>query len=348
MRGCTRLPVVLVVAGAVAGALAPGAAAGGGEQPAAARNRFGYATPKPRPEGSIRIATYNVLNLFDDKDDPSLSGEHDDYPQRTSDDRCRGIAAAIREVDADVIAMQEVESLEALEWFRDTYLPDAGYAYVASVDAGYYRGVECSVMSRYEITGATVWPGESLDDVVRTGIGWDEVPADHGPLAYQRSPLMVDIDVAGYELTLFVLHHKAGRDFNFHREAEALRTMAKVRERIERDPSRNVIVLGDFNAAPWDRSLRVYLEGGMIDAMAHRTTYRSNPETPLYITHESHRVLDYILLNSAAHRELVIGSPHVYGTLFDEDYDWKKDPFPAGYAADHYPVILDLIPHDVP
>jgi hypothetical protein len=57
-------------------------------------------------------------------------------------------------------------------------------------------------------------------------------------------------------------------------------------------------------------------------------------------------VLDYILLNSAAHRELVIGSAHIYGTLYDEDYDWTTDPYPQGYAADHYPVIIDLIPRD--
>jgi len=68
----------------------------------------------------------------------------------------------------------------------------------------------------------------------------------------------------------------------------------------------------------------------------------------LYKTHESGRVLDYILFNSAAHRELVMGSAHIYGTRSVENYDWVNDPYPEGYASDHYPVIIDLIPRDVP
>ena len=37
----------------------------------------------------------------------------------------------------------------------------------------------------------------------------------------------------------------------------------------------------------------------------------------------------------------------VYGTLTPpSSYDYKKDPQPAGYASDHYPVVIDLIPKD--
>ena len=68
----------------------------------------------------------------------------------------------------------------------------------------------------------------------------------------------------------------------------------------------------------------------------------------MFKTHESGRILDFILLNSAAHRELVIDSPRVRGTRYDEKYDWRTDPFPVGYASDHYPVIMDLIPRDEP
>ena len=101
---------------------------------------------------------------------------------------------------------------------------------------------------------------------------------------------------------------------------------------------------------PLHRTFR-NLQAGLIDTLAHRIIPRwkdFDPAEPdLYKTHESDRVLDYILLNSAAHRELVIGSAHIYGTLYDENYDWKTDPYPKGYAADHYPVIIDLVPRDV-
>ncbi|MHC4108793.1 MAG: endonuclease/exonuclease/phosphatase family protein [Planctomycetota bacterium] len=309
--------------------------------------RLGLSQPLPRPPGTIRLATYNVLNLFDDVDDPVLEGKYDDDKMATLPERVRALAEAIRAVDADIVALQEVESLEALTWFRDRYLPDAGYDHLASLDVGYRRGIECSVMSRFEITDQRIWPDVSLDDVSREGPGWSTVPPPFRKgLQFQRSPLMVEIRTdTGYELTIFSVHHKSGRDFGFHREAEALKITELLVALGATHPSRNIIVMGDFNAAPWDKSLRVYLETGMIDTLAHRST--RGEEGNRYKTHASNRVLDYVLLNSAAHRELVIGSPHVYGTLTPRRTDdWQEGARPPGFASDHYPVVIDLSPQD--
>jgi hypothetical protein len=95
--------------------------------------------------------------------------------------------------------------------------------------------------------------------------------------------------------------------------------------------------------------MRVYLAAGMIDTMAFRTVDKNNPESLQYKTHDSDRVLDYIFLNSAAHREHVIGSPFVYGTLMPpSSYDYRKDPHPPGYASDHYPVAIEIVPAELP
>jgi len=74
-----------------------------------------------------------------------------------------------------------------------------------------------------------------------------------------------------------------------------------------------------------------------------------------FVTHESSTVRDYIFLNKIAHRGLVTGSAHVYGTLYIGDYEeqdrkggWKRRLYPEGYASDHYPVIIDLTPGHVP
>lgn len=310
-------------------------------------NKFGVSVAPKRTPGAIRIAAYNMLNFFDHVDDPSLSGEFDDIKMATSSERCEELAKAIRKVDADVIGIEEVESLEAVKWFRDTYLKDMGYKYIVSYDVGYYRGVEQAVLSRIEITGSHVWLNESLENVKREGLGFAPVPRRDEPLVFQRSPLLVDLKTEdGYELSIFVVHHKAGRDNDFHREAEALRIVELINDITKAKPSRNIVVMGDFNAAPWDKSFRIYLEAGMIDTMGYRTT-QGDEEALLYKTHESNRVLDYILLNSATHRELVIGSPFILGTMFPPpSYDWRKDPFPAGYASDHYPIALELMPED--
>ena len=314
-------------------------------------NRYGRSRPLERPPGSIRLATYNVLNLFDHAFDPATVADQERLGMTpTAEARCRKLAEAIVAVDADIVALQEVESLACLKWFRDTFLPKEGYRYMASFDVGYYRDVENCFLSRFPITAAHVWPELELP-TSREGVGWDEIPDDQSTLHFPRSPLMVTVQVRpDYELTLCSIHAKSGPDYKWQRESESLALLGLLDEVRRRDPSRNIVLLGDFNAAPWDKSYRLFLEQGWIDVLAHRTMkIKYDEDAPLFKTHESNRVLDYILMNSAAHRELVIGSAHVYGTLTPPDsYDWRTDEHPRGYASDHYPVIVDLVPRDQP
>jgi endonuclease/exonuclease/phosphatase family metal-dependent hydrolase len=106
--------------------------------------------------------------------------------------------------------------------------------------------------------------------------------------------------------------------------------------------------MGDFNAAPWDKSLRTYLRAGMVDTLSYRLIDKNAPESPLFKTHESDKVLDYILMSSAAFREYIPGSGFVLGTISPpSSYDYQKDPQPAGYASDHYPVVADILPRNL-
>ena len=314
-------------------------------------HRFGRTTPLQKKKGTVRVASYNVLNLFDEADDPSLEGEYDDLAMRTSRDRCRAIAEAIRALDADVLCLQEVESEEALRWFRDEFLGGMGYDHVASKDVGYYRGVEQSVLSRYPITGVTVWPEEDLSDMeaMKTGEDWND--EGEAPARFQRSPLMVDVAVPGakghdpYEITLVVVHHKSGRHRR-QRESEALQLVQLLEARLEEEPELNLMVLGDFNAGPRDKSIAVYQDAGFINAYGRR--WKKDGDTRnLFRTHESNRVIDYLMLHPNLDVEAIDGTFQVVGTLHPGDkYDWRTDDPPAGYAADHYPLAIDIRPVD--
>ncbi|MFO0874741.1 MAG: endonuclease/exonuclease/phosphatase family protein [Phycisphaerales bacterium] len=348
----------------------------GGTEPAGEKggvgHRFGREHAPPKTPGAIRIGTYNMLNLFDHVDDPKLSGDADDMKLAISDDRAKALAAAIKELDADVLALHEVESLEALTWFRDTYLKGLGYDHIASKDVGNPRGIESSVISRFPIVETKTFVDMDLTRLKREGTGWTPKPASEPAGAapgrrgaatdraddaasheqgrrFQRSPLLVTIKGPdGYMLTVIALHHKASKGFDYQRESEALGTTAIARDLLKEDPSRNIVIMGDFNSAPWDKSIRTYLENGFVDTLDYRTTDKQNPESRLYRTHESERVFDYILLDSAAFREFVPGSAFVLGTLFPGDsYDYTKDTPPPGYASDHYPVAIDLMPRDL-
>lgn len=313
-------------------------------------HRYGVREAPARKPGTIRIASYNVLNYFDDVDDPALSGEWDDKDLASRESQLRALATAIREVDADVLALQEVESKDALIRFRDHYLADMAYVHVASLDAGYYRGVEQSVLSRVPITAVENWPGLSTADVRRQGEGFQPVPED--PITeVQRSPLMVDLRTDdGYEFTLFVVHLKSGGLAHaYRREAEGIKLLELVEERRKDDSSRNIIVLGDFNAKHTYKSMRLLFESGLIDTMQHRATEYNDSDTPLWVTHESGRTIDYILVTPSAMMEIVPGSAFVQGTFYPGDenhYNWRTDDPPDSHASDHYPIAVDLIPRD--
>ncbi len=366
--GCMRishiaLPVaaILLVAGASATAWLPRLSEGadspspiqtsialiqGENAPAAGPEdliRFGSKSVKPKPDGSIRLATYNVENLFDDKDDPALSGKNEDKGQTKPLSECKGAAAAIRALDADVLAIEEVESLEALTWFRDTWLSDLGYTYIASVDAGDPRGIEQGVLSRYPIEHVQNWPGLPL-----AGVHPDKVPdAEPGsPLALHRSPLKVDIvigDPGGKStpasmLTLFVVHHKSGAKSAYWREAEAKKVLELVNAENASHPGWPIAVLGDFNSTPDQPTVQTYLTGGLFDVFADRVS-----GDPAWITHESGRSIDQILGNKALVEHIAGGSHFVMGVpARPEGVDWRTTPPPEGYGSDHYPVVVDL------
>src|SRR5690606_27145730 len=110
--------------------------------------RNGIAEPRAKAEGTVRLPTYNAENLFDAADDPALSGRYEDAAETKPEHERRAIAETVRRIDAVVLALQEVESEEALRRFVDEHLSHSGYEHVISIDAGAERGIEQAVLSR--------------------------------------------------------------------------------------------------------------------------------------------------------------------------------------------------------
>lgn len=364
-----------------------------------ATRRFG-SPAKPRTPGTFRLATYNVENLFDDKDDPNLSGDHEDKDATKPTDHCKAAADAIQKIDADVIALEEVESYDAVIQFRDRYLKDAGYTYVASIDAGDERGIEQAVLSRFPLKDAKVWLHAPLGGTHPDK--WGKRPNENAgkPIQFHRSPMCVTVEVpmsgggkageagakkdaaaepAGtYKLTLFVVHQKSGSDGNYWREKEAHKIVELSSELTKADPERNIVILGDFNATMSQPPMKTYIAGGFTSAFYPRvpgeetgratdeaadadnadsakkpgdgktndgaTPRRNRGPDPRRVTHESGRVIDHILFNPAALKELRAESRFVFAMpARPEGADWRVTPPPSGYASDHYPVVVDVV-----
>ena len=313
---------------------------------------YGVEKAPEKKAGAVRIAAYNVENLFDAVDDPTLQGEYDDIKMVTKATRVQAIADEIKRLDADILCIEEVESLEALKWFRDTYLKDMGYAHAYSEEVGYYRGVEQACLSRFPIKSHATFITEDLTDMdaLRDGEGWAGKKPDQAQ-KFQRSPLKVEIDVNGWTVILYAVHFKAGgKEFDYQRESEALQTIEFVKQDLAANPAANVAVLGDFNATPSMKTPKAFGAAGMKGAYDFRANKDSGTKD-LYTTHDSGRAIDYIFMTPGLADDVIDGGFFVMGTMHPaSDYDWKTDPekekVPAGYASDHCPVAVDVMPKD--
>ncbi len=310
---------------------------------------FGRREPLPKKAGTIRLAAYNMENIFDDKDDPAISGDIDDKAMTTKPERLANLAATIKKLDADVLAVEEIESKEALTAFRDQYLKGLGYDYIASVDAGDRRGIEQSVLSRIPIDKVENWPEQRIDDQEpkRTGEGFAPAKGEL-PKRWARSPLVVDLKTKdGYQLELFVLHHKSGADFDVQRELEALEIIEMAKARLAANPTLNLAIMGDFNATPTKKSVKLYMEAGFVNAYTKRFDPKAPSET--YITHATHRAIDFIFMSDGLAADAIDRTFFVLGTPIPEKLppnDKQEHEHPKGYASDHMPIAIDLVPKD--
>lgn len=341
----TRFAAVFTVGAAVlasgACAQAPAPAPGEGVK------RVGQERANPRTPGAIRLATYNIENLFDERAGGVKPGvEKDAMPDKPAADK-REVANAIRAIDADVVALEEVGSLEALLWFRDEYLKDAGYEYVVSLDSGDERGIEQAVLSRFPVTHAEVFPHLSLGGVHPAKYGNEENWHAGEPLMGRRSPLLATVEIppsafgwsgeAPWTMKLLVVHHKSGKWNDYWRTAEAKKFVELADAAGEGGAP--VAVLGDFNAQMNEAPLRVYREAGYEDL------FHWSERSAKTLTHASERGIDFILMNGVMRRAVVDNSAFVYATpLLPRDADWRTTPNPVGYASDHMPVVVDLKP----
>lgn len=311
--------------------------------------RHGRKDPLPKPAGAVRLATYNIENLYDTEWKGSDEGRITEIKPAA---HRQAIADAIRAIDADILALQEIQSKEVLEKFNAEYLKGMGYTFVASLDAGDPRGIEQSVLSRFPISNEKVWPRIDLGVKHPEKLGRRANPDAGKPIIMARSPMHATVEVPAaktgsgkpYALTLFVVHQKSGAFYSYQREAEALGILKLAKDPTLHKPSDNIVILGDFNARPSEKSVQTYVDAGFVDAFGDLT----KDEPAEFITHVSGRAIDHIMVSPSLRPELVNASRFVLGTMQRPDgVDWRSTSPPPGYGSDHYPVVIDIMPVDV-
>ena len=181
-------------------------------------------------ETHLKIATYNVENLFDLKRD---GHEYSEYIPNTKSNwnrknykiKLNNIAKVIKEINADIIALQEIESLQALKDLR----------YVLKEKGLYYQYYK---IANKKNTTTKVAILSKIPYIYTKELSVN-------PTYRYRNILEVKFKIDSQDLYLFVNHWKSKSGPESMRIVSAKKLRSRVKEIGE---DKNIILLGDFNS----------------------------------------------------------------------------------------------------
>ena len=261
-------------------------------------------TPKP---GELKIAAYNVLNLFDDYDDPYRDDEGTPAKPR---EQLQHLAQSIEELNADVIAMEEVENRDYLQRFVDVFLPDLGYEHVVLFEGNDGRGIDVGLISRVPI--GEVRSRRHLQFDGPNGV----------PQRFCRDvPAITLLPPGGKPIEVWCVHLKSQRGDENESEAIRVAEAREVRrlldESLTKDPESRIVVTGDFNDTPGSPTINT-IAGEGATALWSAASDLKDPKTLTYNTAPYESMIDFMLCSPAMAKQYVKGSFNVPQGSIDE------------------------------
>lgn len=295
---------------------------------------------------SIRLATFNAENLFarynfNKSYDPVANDGFtiNDLAFDIYDETDKEITAlALREVNADIVALQEIESLPILDAFNTKYLGTMKYRHRILIDSFDPRKIDVAILSRFPIMGVKSHRQERN--------------ASNSAWLFSRDCLVVTLDVNGKELFLYINHFKSmmeGRDETHGRRKEQVDRVASILD--ERWQAKkykgNFAVLGDFNDYPeGNTALTSLIQHPGLENVVKRLP-PDDQWTHFYADKNEYKQLDYILLSKSL-AEKNPGPPSIMrkglpprakkytGARFPKVVEEERE------ASDHAPVFIDI------
>lgn len=178
----------------------------------------------------VKIATYNVENLFDLNDD---GNEYEEYIPNTSWGwdasmqriKLRNTATVIREMGADIVGLQEIESERALKELKTELNRQGLYYPYHAFSRSKNTTVSVALLSRYPIKSVV----------------------NHSPGAHRRFRDIMEakVEIEGKSLRIFVNHWKSKSGPESMRILSAKVLARRLSELSSDEP---FVLLGDFNS----------------------------------------------------------------------------------------------------
>ena len=267
----------------------------------------------------LKVSSFNIYNHFDANDDPYHGDETTRVKPREEMEK---VSATIRKMDADVLALQEVESRGYLQRLVDTFLPDMGYDYVVHFDGNDRRGIDVCVLSRVPVGPVTSHRHVSF------------ASPNGSQRRLNRDLLQVPIlPPTGAPFELWVVHLKSNYDGREYAEplrfAEAQYIRQQLDNRFKADADARIIVAGDFNDL-WDSGSVEKIVGTGDSAMKCYFEEIPEDERITYNKGNYRSMIDFILVSPALAKKHVKGSYR----LIDGSVD--------SIGSDHNPIMAEF------
>lgn len=275
---------------------------------------------------AIRIGTYNLEGYLDEP----IPGR----PAKSTAARAK-IRESIRAVSPDVLALQEIGNLSALQELRASLKADGlDFPYWEYV-RGYDTNIHLSILSKFPFAARRPHTSDSFllgGRRFRVGRGFGEV--------------VIRVN-EHYEFTLLTAHLKSRRVVPEADQAELrLREAMLLRDKIDAclraGPGVNLIVLGDLNDTKDAASTKAVIGKGATRLIDTRPAERSGDSaatstpgrdprnvtwTHFYGKDDTYSRIDYILVSPGMAREWIAEDTHVATVQ-----EW-------GVGSDHRPLV---------
>ena len=246
----------------------------------------------------ITLATLNVHNLFDANNDPYRQDE--DTPAKSAESQAV-LAAAIKGLGADLLAVQEVESREVLEQFNRTRLGGM-YAHVVCIEGNDGRGIDVALLSKLPVVLAATYQHRR----------WPAAGGLPHATSFARDVLRVRVRAPDQTtIELLVLHLKSksgGESSDPWRSREVEEVRAIVREITGEQPELPLAVLGDFNDLPAAPPLSALFDPNAQPRLLDLTREVLLADRWSFVYNGERQQLDYFLATQPLRERLVPGS----------------------------------------
>lgn len=288
----------------------------------------GAALPPPASKPAVRkrfagnvvtIGSYNLLNLFDDVNDPYTNDEGTPAKPRAE---LEALARSIRALDADVLAVVEVENRGILQKFVDAFLEDMGYE-VVLFEGNDLRGIDVGLLSRVPV-------GEVIS---HRHMKFKE--ASGKPTRFMRDLLQVRLRPENaLPFDVFVVHYKSkgGEDNGgaATRLAEAVETRYVIDNMLNERSDARFVICGDYNDTIDSEPLKALISTGPMALTTFIGDLPSN-ETITFNQPPHLSMIDFIL-----------ASPAMAKTYVSKSYHVRVGGSPEKTGSDHNPVVAQF------